>query len=86
VTTNQCWGSPTYTKCHCTNGDYYLVPGYTCAHSSCDAQTLNTKGCTSSGGEKGKKINRGRSFKLTLVIIQSQTDLRDPPPPSLIYY
>ena len=51
VTTNQCWGSPIYTKCHCANGDYYHVPGYTCAHSSCDEEAKNAAGC--GGGASG---------------------------------
>ena len=35
VENNQCWGSPKYRYCICSDNYIYFVPGYTCEHPTC---------------------------------------------------
>merc|ERR1719182_567120 len=38
VSTGQCWGSPTYRFCKCSDASIVVIPGYTCDHPSCPAE------------------------------------------------
>ena len=35
VENDQCWGSPRYVQCVCTDGFIHLIPGYECKHPDC---------------------------------------------------
>ena len=38
VTTGQCWGTPTYRFCKCSDASVLTIPGYTCDHPTCPAE------------------------------------------------
>ena len=35
VSTNQCWGSPRYRLCKCSDATVLTITGYTCDHPTC---------------------------------------------------
>ena len=35
VKTNQCWGTPKYRYCKCSDASVHVIPGYTCDHPTC---------------------------------------------------
>jgi hypothetical protein len=38
VSTGQCWGTPTYRFCKCSDASVVTIPGYTCDHPTCPAE------------------------------------------------
>lgn len=40
VNTNECWGSPAYRYCTCSDNYIHFVPGYTCENSGCPTDVV----------------------------------------------
>ena len=58
VETNQCWGSPAYRYCTCSDNYIYFVPGYTCEHPTCP--TANVKDGTTKAPIQRNGMGAGR--------------------------
>ena len=47
VSTGQCWGTPTFRFCKCSDASVVVIPGYTCDHPTCSVPLHS--------GRRGKK-------------------------------
>ena len=53
VENDQCWGSPRYTQCICTDGTIHQLPEFPCEHPECPKDVVR-------GGTTRKPINRAK--------------------------